>query len=93
MGLKLSFMIFCIFLLFSIAVSILFYHISADAEIKTLIGAEQEILSFEKLIIDEHLKNLEMDVKYLAVQQKAIAFVQSRYNPAYDPSAFVYIVP
>ncbi len=87
MRLKLSIMIFCMFLLLSIAVSMLFYHISADAEIKTLIGAEQEILSFEKLIIDEHLKNLEMDVKYLAVQRKTIAFVQSRYNPAYDPSA------
>ncbi len=87
MRLKLSIMIFCMFLLLSITVSMLFYHISADAEIKTLIGAEQEILSFEKLIIDEHLKNLEMDVKYLAVQRKTIAFVQSRYNPAYDPSA------
>ncbi len=67
-------------------IALMQYHMYRNSEKNSLIRDERKVLSYEKLIIDEHIKALEKDMEYLADLRRTIGYVRSMYDPKYDPT-------
>ncbi len=73
-------------LVLSAGIALIIYKVNYDADSKILVEREEEILSVNQLLINEHLQRLEDDILYLSSLQRTKDFVRSNYNPSYDPS-------
>ncbi len=67
-------------------IALMQYNMYRDSEKNSLIRDERKVLSYEKLIIDEHIKALEKDMEYLAELRRTIGYVRSKYDSKYDPT-------
>lgn len=83
---KIFLVFFTALFVFSVLVSAFVYSFNYKADRQVLVHNEEEVLLFNELLINEHLKLLEDDMEYLSTLKRTADYIKNHYDKRYTPS-------